>query len=118
MKVLHIHNLMLRNKGNFKFYTGFKLSNGVVRNNHRLLEFSDRDTVRYETPLGLRPLGKHIANRKLIETCSNFNTDLILIGHCDLVSEKTMQEIRSLLPASRLPIGSSTLCGALEILRA
>lgn len=89
---------MLRHYGNFKFYTGYKLSNGVTRCNHRLLEFSDRDMVRFEAPLGLRPLGKYNANRKLIETCVNFKPDLVLIGHCDLISEKTLQEIRRLLP--------------------
>lgn len=102
MKVLHIHNLMLRHYGNFKFYTGYKLSNGVTRCNHRLLEFSDRDMVRFEAPLGLRPLGKYVTNRKLIETCVNFKPDLVIIGHCDLISEKSLLEIRSLLPGTKI----------------
>lgn len=102
MKILHVHNLMLRHYGNFKFYTGYKLSNGIVRNNHRLLEFSDRDMVRYEAPMGIRILGKKKANRRLIEACLNFQPDLILIGHCDLISEKTLLEIRRLLPSTKI----------------
>ena len=102
MKILHVHNLMLRHFGNFKFYTGYKLSNGIIRNNHRLLEFSDRDMVRYEAPLGIRPLGRRRANQRLIETCLNFRPDLILIGHCDLISEETLLEIRRLLPSTKI----------------
>ena len=93
---------MIRNYGNIKFYTGCKLSNGIIRGNHRLLEFSDRDLVRFESPLHIRPLGKKIVNRKLIETCDNFRPDLIIIGHCDLITEKTLQEIRQLLPETKI----------------
>ena len=75
MKVLHIHNLMLRNYGNIKFYTGCKLSNGIIRNNHRLLEFSDRDLARFTAPLGMRAIGKHRMNRKLIETYKNLKIE-------------------------------------------
>ena len=102
MKVLHIHNLMLRHYGKFKFYTGYKLSNGIIRNNHRLLEFSDRDMVRFEAPLGMRTLGKHKANQRLIETCLNFQPDLILIGHCDLISEQTLLKVRAVLPETKI----------------
>lgn len=102
MKILHVHNLMLRNYGGIKFYTGCKLSNGIVRENHRLMEFSDRDIARFEAPLGIRPLGKKIANRKLIETCDNFRPDLILLGHCDIITEDTLLEIRSLLPEVKI----------------
>ena len=98
MKVLHVHNMMLRNYGMMKFRSGRKLSNGIVRNNYELLEFSDRDLVRFEAPLHIRPLGKKIVNRKLIEACDNFQPNLILIGHCDLINEKTLQEIRQLHP--------------------
>ncbi len=93
---------MLRHYGQVKFYTGCKLSNGMIRGNHRLLEFSDRDLVRFETPLGIRPLGKKITNRRLIETCENFRPDLIVIGHCDLIAEKTLHEIRTRHPNTKI----------------
>ena len=102
MKILHIHNLMIRNYGNIKFHTGCKLSNGIIRGNHRLLEFSDRDLVRYESPFHIRPIGKNIVNRKLVETCDNFRPNLIIIGHCDLITEKTLEEIKRLLPETKI----------------
>ena len=93
---------MIRNYGNIKFHTGCKLSNGIIRGNHRLLEFSDRDLVRYESPFHIRPIGKNIVNRKLVKTCDNFRPDLIIIGHCDLITEKTLEEIRRLLPETKI----------------
>jgi hypothetical protein len=50
---------MLRRYGHIKSYTGRKLSNGIIRLNHNLLEFSDRDTAHFESPLNIRPLGRH-----------------------------------------------------------
>ena len=93
---------MLRNYGNIKFYTGCKLSNGIIRNNHRLLEFSDRDLARFTAPLGIRAIGKHRMNRKLIETCDQYQPDLILMGHCDLIESKTLLELRTLCPHTKI----------------
>ena len=98
MKILHVHNMMIRNKGIMKFYSGRKFSNGIVRNNHTLLEFSDRDLIRYLSPIGLRSVGRKKLQRQLIDTCVNFQPDLILLGHCDLISNESLLEIRRLLP--------------------
>ncbi len=93
---------MLRNYGRVKFYTNYKLSNGIIRGNHRLMEFSDRDIIRFEAPFGIRSLGKQITNRKLIETCDNFRPDLIIIGHCDIITENTLYDIQNLLPHTKI----------------
>ena len=98
MKILHVHNMMIRNEGIMKFYSGRKFSNGIVRNNHTLLEFSDRDLIRYLSPIGLRSVGRKKLQRQLIDTCVNFQPDLILLGHCDLISNEKPTEIRRLLP--------------------
>ena len=98
MKILHVHNMMIRNKGIMKFYSGRKFSNGIIRNNHTLLEFSDRDLNRYLSPIGLRSIGKKRLQHYLIETCVNFKPDLILLGHCELIENRTINEIRALLP--------------------
>ena len=98
MRVLHVHNLMHRHYGKRNSYSGRKFSNGIIRANHNLYEFSDRDVVRYEAPLSIRPLGIQAMNRKLLETCDNYRPDLVLLGHSDLVSGKTLSEIRKILP--------------------
>ncbi len=102
VRILHVHNLMLRHYGKIKSYTGRKLSNGMVRSNHNLLEFSDRDIVRFAAPLGIRPFGKVPVNRKLLETCDNYRPDLIVLGHCDLITEKTLSQIRRLRPGVKI----------------
>lgn len=98
MKILHIDNLMIRRYGKAKVGTGRKLFNGMIRNNHKVLEFSERDIARFEAPLKIRPLGIPIANRKLIETADNFRPDLIIMGHCDIITNETLLKIRALLP--------------------
>lgn len=98
MRILHVHNMMLRNKGVMKFYSGRKFSNGIIRNNHTLLEFSDRDLSRYLSPIGIRTLGRKKLQRHLIDTCLNFKPDLILLGHADLIENKTLDQIRKLFP--------------------
>ena len=102
MKILHVHNMMIRNKGIMKFYSGRKFSNGIVRNNHTLLEFSDRDLKRYLSPVGLRSVGRKKLQRQLLDTCVNFQPDLILLGHCELIENRTLNEIRALLPKVKI----------------
>ncbi len=98
MKILHVHNMMIRNNGVIKFYTGKKFSNGIIRNNHTLLEFSDRDLCRYNSPLYLRHMGKKLLQKQLLDTCSNFQPDMILLGHCELISNQTLVKIREIVP--------------------
>lgn len=98
MKILHVDNLMIRRYGKTKVSTGRKLFNGMIRNNWKVLEFSERDIAKFEAPLGIKPLGLKTSNRKLIETAGNFLPDVILMGHCDIITAETLREIRLLLP--------------------
>ena len=102
MKILHIHNLMQRKYGNFNSNYGKKFNNGLIKNNHHVIEFSDRDLLRYEAPLKIRPLGKKILNRKLLETCDHFEPDAILIGHSNLIEAQTLQAIYDRLPKVKI----------------
>ena len=104
MRILHVDNLMIRRYGNVKVGTGRKLFNGLIRNNHKVLEFSDRDVARFEAPLKIRPIGIPIANKKLIETAANFRPDIIILGHCDIITNKTLREIRKLLPGVKIAL--------------
>ncbi|MEO1842683.1 MAG: glycosyltransferase, partial [Akkermansiaceae bacterium] len=63
---------------------------------------SERDTAAFEAPFGWRDLGKKKANRRLVETCDNFKPDLLILGHCDIIKNETLSEIRGLLPALRI----------------
>ncbi|MGE4490587.1 MAG: glycosyltransferase family 1 protein, partial [Kiritimatiellales bacterium] len=102
MRILHIDNLMIRRYGKVKVGTGRKLFNGMIRANHKVLEFSERDIARFEAPLKIRPLGIPIANKKLIETAENFRPDIIIMGHCDMITNDTLNTIRRILPGTRI----------------
>lgn len=102
MRILLLDNLMIRRYGNLRMGPGRKLMCGAIRGNHRLCEFSDRDLARFLTPLGIRKIGGRIMNRKLIKTAQNFQPDIILIGHCDFVTNDTLRTIRAFLPAVKI----------------
>lgn len=97
-RILLVDNLMIRRYGNLRMGPGRKLACGAVRNGWRLCEFSDRDMARLLAPLNIRPLGKVIANRKLLKTAKNFRPNIMLLGHCDYVENDTLDAIRSALP--------------------
>ena len=98
MRIVHSDNLMIRRYGKLKVSTGRKLFNGMIRNNWKVCEYSERDIAKFEAPLNIKPLGFKAANRHFIETCVNFKPDIILIGHSDIITNKTLKEIKQLLP--------------------
>ena len=102
MRVLLVDNLMIRRYGNLRMGPGRKLMCGCVRNNYRFCEFSDRDMARLLAPIGIRKIGGVIANRKLVLTARNFRPDAILIGHCDYITNETLDQIREILPAVKI----------------
>ena len=98
MRILHADNIMIRRYGRTKVATGRKLFNGMIRNNWKVCEYSERDIAKFEAPLGIKPLGIRAANRRFIETCVNFKPDVILMGHSDLLTNKTLLEVKKKLP--------------------
>jgi len=100
--VLLVDNLMIRRYGNLRMGPGRKLNCGAIRNGWRICEFSDRDMARLLAPLGIRAVGGAIANRKLLLTARNFRPDVVLLGHCDYITNATLDAIRSALPGARI----------------
>jgi hypothetical protein len=72
---------------------------GLIKNDHFVQVFSDRDVAAFEAPFGWRDLGKGKANKRLLETVAAFDPDLIIAGHCDIISNETLQQIRKLKPS-------------------
>lgn len=102
MRVLYACNLMIRRFGEIKFYTDLRLHNGMIRNNWNVCTFSDRDIAKFTAPLNIKPLGIRNANRLFVDTCLNFRPDLIILGHCDIITNKTLLEMKKHL--SNVPI--------------
>ena len=98
MRIIYACNQMIRRYGDWKFFTDLKLLNGMVRNNWNVCTFSDRDIAKFSAPLGIKPLGISSANRHFIETCENFQPDVIIIGHCDILTNATLRRIKKKFP--------------------
>lgn len=98
LRILLVDNLMIRRYGNLRMGPGRKLMCGAIRNNWRLCEYSDRDMARLLAPLGIRAWGGAIANKKLVKCARNFRPDVMLLGHCDYITNDTLYAIREALP--------------------
>lgn len=98
MRVLHVGHHQLRKYGNTRVSWTQKLYFGLIRNGHCVQSFSDRDVAAFEAPFGIRDLGKSKANRRLIETAESFEPDFIIVGHCDIIKNETLEIIRKRHP--------------------
>ena len=75
-----------------------KLINGFTRNGHNVYVFNDRDFARANNAFGSSKLGRTRLNAKVIEVAREFEPDLIVLGHCKLVENATLDAVRGVLP--------------------
>ena len=97
LKILHVTNFNERHNGRLFYNTGKRINNGLIRLNHSVLEFSDRDIVSYYRSLNDINGSKRL-NKKLIEVISNYVPDLIILGHADLIKKETLNFIKKNYP--------------------
>ena len=97
LKILHVTNFNERHNGRLFYNTGKRINNGLVRLNHSVLEFSDRDIVSYYRKINDLDGSKRL-NSKLIEVISNYLPDLIVFGHADLIKRDTILFIKKTYP--------------------
>lgn len=72
-----------------------KISNGFVRNGCVVWDFSYRDAARYLSPLfRSKNLGAKKMNAALVAQARAFAPDLILLGHCELITPQTLAALR------------------------
>lgn len=98
MRVLNIAYQQLRRYGKTRVSWAQKLTFGLIKNNHYTQGFSDRDVAAFEAPLGIRDLGVSKANKRLLETVDAFEPDLVIAGHCDMISNETLVAIKQRFP--------------------
>ena len=97
LKILHVTNFNERHNGRLFYNTGKRINNGLIRLNHSVLEFSDRDIVSYYRSLNDINGSKRL-NKKLIEVISNYIPDIIILGHADLIKKETLNFIKKNYP--------------------
>jgi glycosyltransferase involved in cell wall biosynthesis len=95
LKIINLYNQ--GQKLNHRLYNisvGKKFTNGFIRNNHDVLEISDRDFLKNNKSFNLIPSKKNFQNY-LIQTFKNYNPDLLFFGHTNNIDLSTIEEIKS-----------------------
>ena len=85
-------------------YYGYadKLCNGFVRNNHTICRFFDRDVARMENVFRSRAFGVKGANKQFLQQISEFQPDLVVFIHADVIQPESVERLRTMLPAVRI----------------
>jgi hypothetical protein len=83
-------------------YIPKKLVNGFTRNGHNVFCFNDRDFARYSNIFRSRKWGIAPLNKKLIEICEEFAPDLIVLGHCEMIWNRSLKAIRAVCPGVKI----------------
>ncbi len=101
LKVLHVTNFNERHNGRLFYNTGRRINNGLIRLNHSVLTFSDRDIVSYYRSIKDIDGSKKL-NKKLISVISNYIPDIIILGHADLIKKDTLIFIKKNYPKIKI----------------
>ena len=96
LKIINLYNLGQKlNHRLFNISLGKKFTNGFIRNDHDVLEISDRDFIKNNKTFNMIP-NKNNFQKYLIETFKNYNPDLLFFGHTNNLTLETFGEIKSL----------------------
>ncbi len=96
LKILNLYNQGQKlNHRLFNISLGKKFTNGFIRNNHDVLEISDRDFLRNNKSFNLVPNKNNFQNY-LIETFKNYNPDLLFFGHTNNIDITTIEAIKNI----------------------
>ena len=94
-KIIHISNFGNRQANRlYNISIAKKISNGLIRNGHDVINISDRDVVRLNR--GLRSFNKGLDyfNNLLLETIDNYKPEAIILGHVNNIKDKTFEIIK------------------------
>ena len=98
LKILHVANFNEKHDGRLYFVSvAHKLSNGLIRLGHSVLNYSDRYIMRIAKGT-FSFSAKRQLNKNLINTIKNYNPDLLLLGHADLIDPNTLVQAKKLIP--------------------
>lgn len=101
-RVLHIAHQQLRRYGATRVSWAKKLDLGLIKAGFDLHNFSDRDVAAFEAPLGIRALGERKAQQRLLEMAEAVVPDLVIVGHCDSITNDTIAELRKQHPGAAI----------------
>lgn len=106
MKVLLIGNGNRKTLGQSYYAFDARVLNGLIRNGHSVLFYSDRDEIRAKEILGIRHFAEKGINQDVLAIVRNFRPDVILLGHARLIHSDTLDEARDIVPGLRIGVYS------------
>ncbi len=101
LKILHVTNFNERHNGRLFYNTGRRINNGLIRLNHSVLELSDRDIVSYSRKIN-DVTGSRNLNKKFTEIVDNYQPNLIIFGHADLISNQSLIYVKKKYPKIKM----------------
>lgn len=94
-KIIHISNFGARLFNRLYFISiAKKLTNGLIRQGHDVINLSDRDTIKFNRYISGKS-GINYLNDIFFETVRNYSPDLIVFGHSDNIAIETIKRIKS-----------------------
>ena len=95
-KIIHVSNFGQRQANRlYNISIAKKISNGLIRNGHDVINISDRDVVRLNRGLNRIYKGLDYVNSLLLETIDNYKPDGIILGHVNNLSNQTFEIIKN-----------------------
>lgn len=102
-KILHIANFnLLKSNGPSQNSMQRKISNGLVRIGHDVINYPDRDLCRMFGFGHMNFWGKRKLNEHLIRFCMDVRPDAIVMGHVDTIDAETFYTIKRRLPQLKI----------------
>jgi hypothetical protein len=101
-RILHVCNLNLFRYGQSYYSTDWKIRNGLIQNGHHVYDFNYREVARWENIFRTTRFGIGKMNGRLLETIKRYEPDLLLFGHCELVTPDAIGSLRRNFPHMRM----------------
>ena len=92
MRILHVSNFGDKHNARLYWNQCFKISNGFIRNGHNVYNFSDRDRSR--STIFNKFSDNEFVQKELLQTIENYRPNLLVLGHADRITNKTLRQIR------------------------
>lgn len=104
MRIIHVANFPhIRTKGCFLDSMPFKITNGLIRNGHQVVDYSDRDLLRVFSLFGhMSKFAKKKANQNFIDYCLMVQPDAIILEHADTIYANSLKQIKEKLPKLKI----------------
>ena len=103
LTIVHVGSFPFGLRPGFQHGVPTKLSNGLIRNGHLVLNFSDRDVARARSIFGSRKFGRRAVNVALQDFCKHHRPNVLILSHADVIDSATIASIRADLPDQGVP---------------